>query len=231
MRVFKWLVALPFAVFILFNAYVYGSIITYRAVAPNQTAFMRMRIQSFSEQGKDIALDYRWVPYHQISVNLKKALIASEDARFAAHSGFDWDGIRHAFERNQRSGKIRGGGSTISQQLAKNLFLNESRSYWRKAEEAAITAMMEATTDKDRIFELYLNSIEWGYGIFGAEAASQHFYKKPVVKLTKQQAAQLAARVPRPLYYVEHPRDKSLRARTNIILKRMGSATLPDTGE
>lgn len=225
----KWLIALPFAAFILFNAYVYGNIITYRAVAPHKTAFMSMRMSDFRDAGKDVELDYRWVPYDQISINLKKALIASEDAKFAAHGGFDWSGIRNAIKRNQRSGRIRGGGSTISQQLAKNLFLNESRSYWRKAEEAAITAMMEATTDKDRIFELYLNSIEWGYGIFGAEAASQHFYKKPAAKLTKQQAAQLAARVPRPLYYAENPRDRGLRAKTNIILRRMGSAELPDT--
>lgn len=225
----KWLIALPFAAFILFNAYVYGNIITYRAVAPHKTAFMNMRMSQFRDAGKDVELDYRWVSYDKISVNLKKALIASEDAKFAAHGGFDWSGIRNAIKRNQRSGRIRGGGSTISQQLAKNLFLNESRSYLRKAEEAAITAMMEATTDKDRIFELYLNSIEWGYGIFGAEAASQHFYKKPAAKLTKQQAAQLAARVPRPLYYADNPRDRVLRAKTNTILRRMGSAELPDT--
>lgn len=225
----KWLIALPFAAFILFNAYVYGNIITYRAVAPHKTAFMSMRMSEFRDKGKDVELDYRWVSYDKISVNLKKALIASEDAKFAAHGGFDWSGIRNAIKRNRRSGRIRGGGSTISQQLAKNLFLNESRSYLRKAEEAAITAMMEATTDKDRIFELYLNSIEWGYGIFGAEAASQHFYKKPAAKLTKQQAAQLAARVPRPLYYADNPRDRVLRAKTNTILRRMGSAELPDT--
>ncbi|MDO1509905.1 MULTISPECIES: monofunctional biosynthetic peptidoglycan transglycosylase [unclassified Neisseria] len=226
---FKWLIALPFAAFILFNAYVYGNIITYRAVAPHKTAFMSMRMSDFRDKGKDVALDYRWVPYDKISVNLKKALIASEDAKFAAHGGFDWNGIRDAIKRNERGGKIRAGGSTISQQLAKNLFLNESRSYWRKAEEAAITAMMEATTDKDRIFELYLNSIEWGYGIFGAEAASQYFYKKPAANLSKQQAAKLAARVPRPLYYAENPRDRGLRAKTTIILRRMGSAALPDT--
>ncbi|MBF0804517.1 MULTISPECIES: monofunctional biosynthetic peptidoglycan transglycosylase [Neisseria] len=225
----KWLLALPFAAFILFHAYIYGSIITYRAVAPHKTAFMSMRMNEFRAQGKDIQLDYRWVPYSRISTNLKKALIASEDANFAAHSGFDWSGIRNAMKRNQQSGRIRGGGSTISQQLAKNLFLNESRSYWRKAEEAVITAMMEATTDKDRIFELYLNVIEWDYGIYGAEAAAQHFYKKPAANLTRQQAAELAARVPRPLYYADNPRDRSLHRKTNIIMRRMGSAALPDT--
>ncbi len=225
----KWLLALPFAAFILFNAYVYGNIISYRAIAPQQSAFMGMRMGEFRDAGKDVALDYRWAAYGDISTNLKKALIASEDAKFAEHGGFDWSGIQSAIKRNQKSGKVRAGGSTISQQLAKNLFLNDSRSYIRKAEEAAITAMLEATTDKDRIFTLYLNVIEWAPGVFGAEAATQHFFNKSAAQLTRQQAAQLAARVPRPLYYAEHPKDRALRNKTNIILRRMGSAELPET--
>ncbi|QEY23656.1 monofunctional biosynthetic peptidoglycan transglycosylase [Neisseria animalis] len=230
MRIFKWLLALPIAAFILFNAYVYGNIITYRAVAPHQTAFMSMRMSQFAEEGRDITLDYRWTDYRSISTNLKKALIASEDAKFAEHSGFDWNGIQNAIKRNEKSGKVKAGGSTISQQLAKNLFLNDSRSYIRKAEEAAITAMMEAVTDKDRIFELYLNVIEWDYGVFGAEAAAQKFYKKSAEKLSKQQAAALAARVPAPLFYADNPKSQRLRGKTNIILRRMGSAELPDGG-
>ena len=205
----KWLIALPFAAFILFNAYVCGSILTYRAVAPHHSAFMTMRMNEFRSEGREVALDYRWVPYNRISVNLKKALIASEDAAFAEHGGFDWNGIRNAMRR-------------------KNLFLNEWQSYIRKGEEAAITAMLEATTDKDRIFELYLNVIEWDYGVFGAEAASQRFYRKPAATLSKQQAAALAARVPAPLFYADNPNSKRLRAKTNIILKRMGSAELPE---
>lgn len=224
----KWLIALPFALFILFNAYVYGNILTYRAVAPKQSAFMGMRMAQFADEGRSVLLDYRWVPYQDISVHLKKALIASEDAAFADHSGFDWNGIRNAIRRNQKSGQVRAGGSTISQQLAKNLFLNESRSYWRKAEEAAITAMLEATTDKDRIFALYLNTIEWDYGVFGAEAAARRFYKKPAAGLNRQQAARLAARVPAPLFYADNPNHPRLRNKTNIILRRMGSAELPE---
>lgn len=224
----KWIVALPVAVFILFNAYVYGNILTYRAVAPHHSAFMSMRMGEYRQEGREVVLDYRWVPYDQISVNLKKALIASEDANFAEHGGFDWQGIRNAMKRNERSGKIRGGGSTISQQLAKNLFLSDWQSYVRKGEEAAITAMLEATTDKDRIFELYLNSIEWGHGIFGAEAAAQHYYQKSANQLSKQQAAKLAARVPAPLFYADNPKSPCLRAKTNIILRRMGSAELPE---
>ena len=224
----KWILALPFALFILFNAYVYGSILTFRAVAPHHSAFMTARMAEFRREGRDIPLDYRWRAYPDISANLKKALIASEDAAFAEHSGFDWNGIRNAINRNEKSGKIKGGGSTISQQLAKNLFLSEWQSYIRQGEEAAITAMLEATTDKDRIFELYLNIIEWDYGVYGAEAAAQKFYGKPAANLSKQQAAALAARVPAPLYYADHPQSKRLRSKTNIILRRMGSATLPE---
>lgn len=230
-RIIKWLIALPVGAFIFFNAYVYGNILTYRAVAPHQTAFMSMRMSEFKKAGRDVALDYRWVPYDQISDNLKKALIASEDATFAAHGGFDWSGIQNAIKRNRQSGEVKAGGSTISQQLAKNLFLNDSRSYIRKAEEAAITAMMEAVTDKDRIFELYLNAIEWHYGVFGAEAAAQYFYKKPAASLTRQQAAKLAARVPAPLFYADNPKSRRLHGKTNIILRRMGSAALPETAE
>ena len=224
----KYLVAAPLACIVLFNVWAYGNILSYRAIAPYRTSFMSMRMDELAAEKPDVALDYRWVPYPQISVNLKKALIASEDAGFAEHSGFDWNGIKNAMQRNERSGKIRAGGSTISQQLAKNLFLNESRSYFRKAEEAVLTSMLEATTDKDRLYELYLNVIEWGYGIYGAEAAAQHWHRKAAAELTKAQAAELAARVPRPLYYADHPRDAALKRKTNIILRRMGSAELPE---
>ena len=224
----KYLVAAPLACIVLFNVWAYGNILSYRAIAPYRTSFMSMRMDELAAEKPDVALDYRWVPYTQISVNLKKALIASEDAGFAEHSGFDWNGIKNAMQRNERSGKIRAGGSTISQQLAKNLFLNESRSYFRKAEEAVLTSMLEATTDKDRLYELYLNVIEWGYGIYGAEAAAQHWHRKSAAELTKAQAAELAARVPRPLYYADHPSDAALKRKTNIILRRMGSAELPE---
>ena len=224
----KYLVAAPLACIVLFNVWAYGNILSYRAIAPYRTSFMSMRMDELAAEKPNVVLDYRWVPYPQISVNLKKALIASEDAGFAEHSGFDWNGIKNAMQRNERSGKIRAGGSTISQQLAKNLFLNESRSYFRKAEEAVLTSMLEATTDKDRLYELYLNVIEWGYGIYGAEAAAQHWHRKSAAELTKAQAAELAARVPRPLYYADHPRDAALKRKTNIILRRMGSAELPE---
>ena len=142
MKTLKWLIAAPILAFILFNVYAYGSIISYRALAPHHTAFMNMRMSEIAQEKPQVALSYQWVPYNQIAENLKKALIASEDANFAEHDGFDWNGIKNAIKKNEKSGKIKAGGSTISQQLAKNLFLNESRSYWRKAEEAALTALL-----------------------------------------------------------------------------------------
>ena len=128
-----------------------------------------------AKNGKAV-LQYRWVPYARISTQLKRAMIAAEDARFTEHGGFDWDGIRNAIEKNRKAGEIVGGGSTITQQLAKNLFLSPARSYWRKAEEAVVTVLLEAMLPKQRIFELYLNVIEWGNGVFGAEAAAQRYF-------------------------------------------------------
>lgn len=223
----KWLLALPFAAFILFNAYVYGNIITYRAVAPHQSAFMSMRMSEFRDAGKAVALDYRWVPYQAVSTNLKKALIASEDAKFAEHGGFDWSGIQSAIKRNEKSGKVRAGGSTISQQLAKNLFLSSQRTPWRKGQEAVVTVMLEAVMDKRRIFEIYLNVIEWGDGIFGAEAAARHYFRTSAARLSAPQAARLAAMVPNPRYYDHHPNDRRLARKAAIIVRRMAYADVP----
>lgn len=227
MKFIKILLFLPICAFILFNIYAYGNIISYRVLAPSNTAFMRERMDTLSQTHPNISLDYRWVDYQHISTYLKKALIASEDANFAEHNGFDWNGIRHAIQRNQNSGTIRAGGSTISQQLAKNLFLNEQRSFLRKGEEALLTAMLEAAINKDRIYEIYLNIIEWGYGIYGAEAAAQRLYKQSAAMLNRYQAAEMASRVPAPLRYADNPNDAHLKHKTAIILKRMNSAALP----
>ncbi|KDN15919.1 MAG: monofunctional biosynthetic peptidoglycan transglycosylase [Snodgrassella sp.] len=231
MSIVRNLLIILVTIFLLFNAYVYGSLLTYRAVAPHRTMFMLLRMHELATTHPDTQLNYQWVAYNRISPNLKKALIASEDARFAEHDGFDWNGIRTAIKKNEHQGRIKAGGSTISQQLAKNLFLSESRHYWRKAEEAVITSLLEATTNKDRIFTLYLNVIEWGYGVFGAEAASETIYGRTAMQLSAQQAAKLAARVPRPLYYVDHPHDQEIRRKANVILRRMGSAQLPDNDQ
>lgn len=231
MKIVRNLLIVLVTLFLLFNVYIYGSLLIYRTVAPHRTMFMLLRMNELAETRPDTQLNYQWVTYNRISPNLKKALIASEDARFAEHDGFDWNGIRTAIKKNERQGNIKAGGSTISQQLAKNLFLSESRSYWRKAEEAVITSLLEATTNKDRIFALYLNVIEWGYGVYGAEAASETIYGRTAMQLSPQQAAKLAARVPRPLYYIDHPRDKEIRRKANVILRRMGSAQLPDNDQ
>ena len=121
-------------------------------------------------------LRHEWVPYERISLSLKTAVVAAEDSAFMDHSGFDWEGLRVAFEKNLKKGRVVAGGSTISQQLAKNLFLSGSRSYVRKGQELIITYMLEFCMDKERIFEIYLNVIEWGEGVFGAEAAARYHY-------------------------------------------------------
>lgn len=225
-RIFFYLIALPFALVILFNVYALGSIQYWRAFAPESTAFMLSRMSAIA--ASDSELQYKWVPYSAISTNLKRALIASEDAKFTSHEGIDWQGIEYAMKKNERKGKIAAGGSTISQQLAKNLFLWEARSYIRKIEETAITFMLEGNVSKQRIFEIYLNVIEWGNGVYGAEAASQYYYDKSANQLTAFQAARLAAMVTKPRYYDDNPKDRGLSRKTNIILARMGQAQIPE---
>jgi monofunctional biosynthetic peptidoglycan transglycosylase len=167
------------------------------------------------------------VPYERISPHLKRAIIASEDAKFVDHEGFDWDGIQKAMEKNQKRGRTVAGGSTISQQLAKNLFLTPTKSYFRKAEEAIITLMLESLWSKRRIFEVYLNVIEWGNGVFGAEAAARHYFGIGAGQLSPEQAAKLAGMVPNPRYYDRNRNAPGLARKTAIILARMPSAELP----
>lgn len=194
---------------------------------PTTTAFMRARLDVMQEKDPAAKLQYAWAPYDKISGNLKRALIVAEDAKFADHEGFDWEGIQKALEKNQKKGKVVAGGSTISQQLAKNLFLSGERSAIRKGEEALITVMMEAILDKERIFEIYLNVIEWGDGVFGAEAAAQHYFNVPAARLNREQSAKLAAIVPRPRFYDKNRNARWLLRKTEIILQRMPQADLP----
>ncbi len=188
---------------------------------PQTTAFMNTQRQALQAKNPDAELKHRWTEYTKISPHIKRALIASEDAKFLAHEGFDWEGIQTAWEKNLKKGKIVAGGSTISQQLAKNLFLSSRKTPWRKLEEATITVMMENMMSKKRIFEIYLNVIEWGNGIFGIEAAAQHYYKKSARYLTSAEAAKLAAMVPNPRYYDKHRYDKKLLRKARIIRRRM----------
>ncbi len=194
---------------------------------PSTTAFMEQRLDVMQETNPDAKLEQQWVPYNRISNHLKRALIAAEDAKFVDHEGFDWEGIQKAYEKNLKKGRIVAGGSTISQQLAKNLFLSTQRTPWRKLEEAIITVMLEKTMDKQRIFEIYLNMIEWGNGVFGAEAAARHYYKISAAQLSAFQAAKLAAMVPNPRYYDTHREAKGLQRKTGIILQRINDADIP----
>ena len=194
---------------------------------PSNSAFMDERLNILQQNNPDAELRHKWVPYAKISGNLKRALVAAEDARFLNHDGFDWEGIQYAAEKNLKKGRIVAGGSTISQQLAKNLFLSGSRTPWRKLEEAIITVMLEKMMPKRRILEIYMNVIEWGNGVFGAQAAAHYYYRTSAAALTPAQAAKLAAMVPNPRYYDTHRNARGLLHRAAIIQARMGSAVVP----
>jgi monofunctional biosynthetic peptidoglycan transglycosylase len=194
---------------------------------PQETRFMEARIETLRQKDPTARLQNRWTRYEAISVDLKRAIIVAEDAKFVDHEGFDWEGIQRAMDKNQKRGKIVAGGSTITQQLAKNLFLSGERSALRKAQEAAITAMLEAVMDKRRIFEIYLNLAEWGEEVFGAEAAARHYYGVSAADLAPEQAARLAAMLPRPRYYDRHRDSAYLASYSDLILERMPGAQVP----
>jgi len=194
---------------------------------PSATAFMVSRLEKLREKDPRARLKYRWVPYRRISIHLKRAVVAAEDAKFLEHEGFDWEGIENAYKKNLRKGRVVAGGSTISQQLAKNLFLSGERTWWRKAQEAVITVMIETIMTKRRILEIYLNVIEWGNGVFGAEAAARYHFATSAAALGSEQAARLAAMVPSPLRYRPGRDTPYLERRTQIILSRMRLATVP----
>lgn len=194
---------------------------------PGTTRFMEIRLAELQAKNPTVELRHQWVPYAHISTELKRAIIAAEDAKFVDHEGFDWDGIQKAIEKNQKKGRFVAGGSTISQQLAKNLFLTPDKSLLRKANEAVITLLLEALWSKQRIFEVYLNVIEWGNGIFGAEAAARHYYGIGAAQLGAAQAAKLAAMVPNPRFYDRNRNTPGLARKTSIILARMPASELP----
>jgi monofunctional biosynthetic peptidoglycan transglycosylase len=212
---------------VLVQGWFFARVLWLRDHDPRETSFMAQRLAAMRETSPDATLRFAWVPYERISVHLKRAVIAAEDARFAEHEGFDWDGIQKAIEKNQRRGRTVAGGSTISQQLAKNLFLSGERSLIRKGQEALITLMLEAALDKRRILELYLNVAEWGEGVFGAEAAARHYFGVGAGQLSPAQAARLAAMLPRPRYYDRNRGSPYLAAYAQRILARMPTAQVP----
>lgn len=215
------------ALLVLYQVWLFAHICWWVKYNPSSSAFMETRLEIMQGKNPDAALQQKWVHYAKISDNLKRALIAAEDASFVDHEGFDWEGIQKAYEKNLRKGKIVAGGSTISQQLAKNLFLSTKRTPWRKLEETAITLMLESVMDKQRIFEIYLNVIEWGNGVFGAEAAARHYFQVGAAELSADQAAKLAAMVPNPRYYDKHREAPGLLFKTDIILERMNDVEIP----
>ncbi len=212
---------------LLYQLWIFAHIAWWVKHNPSTSAFMDQRLLVMQSKRPDAELRHEWVPYAKISNNLKRAMIASEDAKFVDHEGFDWEGIQKAYEKNLKKGKIVAGGSTISQQLAKNLFLSTKRTPWRKAEEVLITVMLEQMMTKQRIFEIYLNVIEWGNGVFGAEAAARYYYRVSAAQLSAAQAAKLAAMVPNPRYYDQHREARGMLRKTEIILKRMNDSEIP----
>ncbi|ANQ83850.1 monofunctional biosynthetic peptidoglycan transglycosylase [Azoarcus olearius] len=215
-----------FALLLLWQVWLFAQVAWWRTHNPDSTSFMRLRLDALQEKKPDARLRHTWVPYEQISIHLKRAVVAAEDDGFVDHEGFDWEGIQRALEKNERKGRPVSGGSTISQQLAKNLFLSPSRSYFRKAQEAVITVMIEQLWSKRRILEVYLNVVEWGNGIFGAEAAARRYYGLPASRLGPAEAARLAVMLPNPRKY-ERSFGPRLAAHADRIRGRMAWAEVP----
>ncbi len=209
------------------QAWYFMHIVWWRDHPPASTAFMRAQLETLQATREDAKLLHRWVSYERISRHLKRAVVAAEDARFVDHEGVDWEAIERAYERNQQRGRVQHGGSTITMQLAKNLFLSGERSYVRKAQEFVITLMLEAVLSKERILEIYLNVAEWGVGVFGAEAAARHHFGVSAAQLSAPQAARLAAMLPRPRFYDRNPAAPGLVRRTAAVQRWMGGAQTP----
>lgn len=215
------------AIVLLMQFWYLAHVLWWKSFDPDSTAFMEDGLERLQEKNPDAELRYRWVDYNRVSLQLKRAVIAAEDSRFLAHEGFDWEGMEVALEKNLKKGRIVAGGSTISQQLSKNLFLSASRNPLRKVQEAVITVMIESLWSKRRILEVYLNVIEWGNGIYGAEAASRRYFKTSAAGVGKDQAAMLAAMIPNPRYYETHRSARGLLKRKAIISARMYQVTVP----
>ena len=189
---------------------------------PKTTAFMQLRIEEARDAGRKFSIRQHWVPYRQISPLLRRAVIVTDDAAFFDHDGIDLDEIRASLERNWEEGQFLRGGSTITQQLAKNLYLSESRNPMRKLVEFFIARRLEAALTKQRIFELYLNEIEWGDGIFGCEAAARAYFSKSCAGLDMQESALLAGAIINPRVHSPAKPTRRLLRRQQIILRRMG---------
>jgi monofunctional biosynthetic peptidoglycan transglycosylase len=211
----------------LLQGWYFAHVLWWRAFDPSSTAFMEAGLERMRSRDPGARLRHQWVAYERISAHLKRAVVAAEDAKFVGHEGFDWEAIQKAIEKNEKRGRVVSGASTISQQLAKNLFLSGERSWARKGQEAVITWMLEATLSKRRILELYLNVAEWGEGVFGAEAAARHHFGVSAAALDPEQAAWLAAILPSPRRYERGRGTPYLAGRVARIRGRMAAAQIP----
>ena len=238
------LLLLVFLAGLSIQLYFVGRIALMAVVDPESTAFERSAVYSVVATTGSLKWRQQWTPYSDISDNLKRAVIASEDASFIEHDGVDIEALEKAWDKNAKaeqkaqqptkSANIKPGtspkivgGSTITQQLAKNLFLSGERTLLRKGQELVLTLLLERLLDKERILEIYLNSVEWGEGVFGAEAAAQHYYRKSASKLSAFEAARLAVMLPRPKYFETRPNSGYLLSRASTIAARMGGVELP----
>lgn len=219
--------------FIIYQLLFTLRIILFIFIDPQYSAVMKTDIAERSQNGERAYISHDWVPLEQISENMQKAVIAAEDSQFLTHNGIDWKAIEKALEHNQavKAGETKSktikGGSTITQQVVKNLFLSNQRSYLRKAQELILAYQLDLFLSKSRILEIYLNIAEWGNGIFGIEAAAQHYFKISADKLNKSQSAKLAAMLPNPKFYDENRQTRFLNKRINTIQKGMSVVELP----
>ena len=229
---FNWVRKFPFkiflvimALFVLFEIFTLPifSIFSLDTNNPKETALMQQRTEEARERGKKLIIENRWVPLASVPKHVRKAVLIAEDARFYNHAGIDWHEVGESLETNWEEGRIVRGGSTITQQLAKNLYLSTSRDPIRKFKELLIAGMLEATLSKKRILELYLNIIEWGRGVFGIEAAAQRYFHKSASQLTKVEGARLAAVIPSPLRHKPTELTPFLEKKKEVILQRMST--------
>lgn len=226
----RWLgrgLLLLVAAFVALQLWFLGQVVWWAWFDPTDSAFMRAERERLAQARPGLAIRHTWVPYERISVHLKRSVIAAEDANFTEHDGIDWDAIEKAREANRRKGKVVRGGSTITMQLAKNLFLSGERTVLRKGQELLITLMLEALLDKGRILEIYLNNVEWGEGVFGAQAAARHYFRIDAAQLAPHQAARLAVMLPAPKRFEKRPASPYLLSRAATIVARMNDVELP----
>ena len=223
-------VAIFFAAGFAYAAYIYltlPDVRPLRTTNPRSTAFMELRAREAQRRGDPTTKDQRWVAYSRISPNLKRAVLVAEDSAFWKHEGIDFEQLRESMEVNWERGEFARGASTITQQLAKNLYLSPSKNPVRKLRELLITRRLEAELSKQRILELYLNVIEWGDGIWGAEAAARRYFHKSSAELSPQESALLAAAIINPRVLDPGHPSARLRRRQQMITRRMGAVTPP----